>query len=274
MSKIKNTENQTKKLFLQRIVDVCVIILISLSVLNFYEMDWISVHTSKENILAIHFNMFSLYYSLAAVLFMFVLQNAFEFFSGRRIMYRYTSEKQMPAKLGRILKIIIVTLFIVLCSVVFTDKYSRTEFYSDGSIVEYNRDNQIVNEYSKSDIDFVELRTNHDSGRDMDYWTETVIYIKDSYYILKQGDYIAPDDYVVNPETERSLYGLRKVKETFSEKIKINRENLDTLFEVEHYYYTQAQAKELCEIFEADYDEIMLWLKEEWDIVLENEESK
>ncbi|MBQ7116760.1 MAG: hypothetical protein IJN88_00965 [Clostridia bacterium] len=270
----RNTENQTKSLFLKRIVDVCVIILISLSVLSFYEIDWSSVHTSKENLLALHFDMFGLYYSLAAMLFMFILPNALEFFSGRRIMYRYTSGKKIPAGLGRALKIIFVSLFIVFCSVSFADKYSRTEFYSDGSIIEYNRYNQIVNEYSKADIESVELRTNHDFGRNMNYWTETVIYIKDGYYILTQGDYLAPDDYEVNPETERSLYGLRKVKETFSDKIKINKEKLDTLFEVERYSYTQAQAKELCDIFEADYEEMMLWLKEEWDIVLDNQESR
>ena len=43
---------------------------------------------------------------------------------------------------------------------------------------------------------------------------------------------------------------------------------LDVLLQVEWTNYTQQQAKELCEIFEVDYNEMMLWLKEEWDIVI------
>ena len=130
----------------------------------------------------------------------------------------------------------------------------------------------MINEHKRSDINFVEVRTNHDFGRHVDYWTEAVIYIKDNYYIIKSDNYITPDDFEGVSETERSLYGLKKVKETFSDKIKINTENLNTLFEVEHYDYTQSQANELCEIFEVNFDEMMLWLKEEWNIVLENDE--
>lgn len=95
-------------------------------------------------------------------------------------------------------------------------------------------------------------------------------FVEDRYYTLTQKNYIAPDDYVVNPENERSLYGLKKIKEIFSDKIKINTENVDTLLHVEHLYYTKGQAKRLCEIFEVDFDEMMLWLEEEWDIVLED----
>ena len=121
-----------------------------------------------------------------------------------------------------------------------------------------------------SDIDSVEIRTNHDFGRHVDYWTEAVIDIGDSYFILKADDYIVPDEYVADTE-ECSLYGLKKIKEIFSDKIKINTENLGTLFEVEQYYYTKGQAKELCEIFEVDYDKMMQWLEEEWGIVLEDD---
>ena len=272
MNKIKNTENQTKKLYLQRIVDVCFIALFSVIILYFYEMYWLSVHTTKENMFAIHFDMFSTVYNLVALLFIFVLPNAFEFFSSRGIMYRFTSEKQIPAKLVRVLKIILFSVFVILFSVTFTDKYSRVEFYDTGNIVEYNKNNEVINEHKRSDINFVELRTNHDFGRHVDYWTEAVIYIKDNYYILKSDNYIIPDDFEGISETERSLYGLKKVKETFSDKIKINTENLNTLLEVEHYDYNQSQANELCEIFEVNFDEMMLWLKEEWNIVLENDE--
>ena len=87
---------------------------------------------------------------------------------------------------------------------------------------------------------------------------------------MKADDYIVPDEYIGNTE-ECSLYGLKKVKEIFSDKIKINAENLDTLFEVEQYYYTKAQAKELCEIFVVDYEEMMLWLEEEQGVVLEDD---
>ena len=93
----------------------------------------------------------------------------------------------------------------------------------------------------------------------------------DKYYVIKEKNYIAPWDYEDNIETERSLYGLSRVKENFSDKIKINTENIDTLLEVEHLYYTKAQARKLCEIFEVDFDEMILWLKEEWDIVLVGE---
>lgn len=271
MNKIKNTENQTKNLYLKKIVDVGIIALISLTVLYFYEMYWLSVHTSKENMLAIHFDMFSMVYSLVALLFMFVLPNVFDFFSNRGIIYRYTSEKQISTKVVRVLKTILFSVFITLFSITFFDKNSRIEFYDNGNILEYNKNNEITNEYKISDIDSVEIRTNHDFGRHVDYWTEVVIDVDDACYILKSDDYITPDDYVVNPETERGLYGLKKVKEIFSDKIKINAVNLDTLLEVEQYYYTKGQAKELCDIFEVDYNEMMLWLEEEWGIVLEDD---
>ena len=273
MNKINNTENHTKKLYLQNIVDVSIIALISLTVLNFYETDWLSVHSAKENMLAIHFDMFTTEYFVGAILFMFVIPNAFEFFAGRRIIYKYTSEKKLPGKLVRALKIFLFSLFIILLSVTLTDKYSRVEFYDTGSIIEYNKNNEIANEYNKNDIDSVELRINHDIGRSkyMDYWAEAVVYIGDNYYILRSGDYISPDDFEVNPDTERSLFGLKNVKETFYDKIKIDPENLDVLFEVERYEYTQSQAKKLCEIFEVDFDEMMLWLKEDEGIVLEND---
>ncbi len=273
MNKMENTENQTKKLYLKSIVDVGFIALISFIVLYFYEMYWLTVHTTKENMLAIHFDMFSTVYSLVALLFMFVLPNVFEFFSSRVIMHRYTSEKQVPTKVVRILKIILFSVFIIFFSITYSDKNSRIEFYDNGNIFEYNKNNEIINEYKISDIDSVEIRTNHSFGRHVDYWIEAVINTSDKNYILKSDNYITTDDYVVNPETERSLHGLRKVKEVFSNKIKINTENLDTLFEVEQYYYTKGQAKELCEIFEVDYDEMMLWLEEEWGIVLENDEE-
>lgn len=272
MSKTKTTENQTKKLFLQRIVDGCVIVLLSGAVLSIYEWDWISVHTSKENMLAIHFDMFSTYYEFAFILFFFFIPNFLEFVSGRRILYRYTAEKHVPSGLFRFLKVVLITVFIVLLSVTFTDKYSRVEFYNDGSIIEYNRQNQVENEYDESDIDFIELRTYHDVGRRINYWTEAVIHVKGNSFILSPADYIAPDDFEVNIDTERSLYGLGKIKESFPDKIKINAENIDTLLEVEHLYYTKEQVKQLCDIFEVDYDEMMLWLKEEWDIVLEGDE--
>ena len=271
MNKIKNIENQTKSLYLKYIVDIGFIALISLAVLYFYETYWFSVHTAKENMLAVHFDMFSTVYNLVALLFVFVLPKAFEFFASRGTMRRYSSEKQIPTKVVRVLKIMLFSAFVILFSVTFADKNSRVEFYDNGNIIEYNKNNEIVNEYKISDIDSVEIRTNHDFGKLVDYWTEAVIDIGDTCYILKSDDYITSDDYVINPETERSLYGLKKVKEIFSDKIKINTVNLDTLLEVEQYYYTKGQAKELCEIFEVDYDEMMLWLEEEWGAVLEDD---
>lgn len=271
MSKIITGENQTKNLYLKNIVDAGIIALISLTVLYFYEMFWLSVHTTKENIFAIHFDMFSKVYSLVALLFIIVLPNAFEFFSSRGIIYRYTSEKQIPTKVVRVLKIILFSVFIILFSITFSDKNSRVEFYDNGNILEYNRNNEIINEHKISDIASVEIRTNHNFGRHVDYWTEVVVDIDDACYILKPDDYITPDDYVVNPETERSLYGLKKVKEIFFGKIKVNTTNLDTLLKAEQFNYTRGQAKELCDIFEVDYDEMMLWLEEEWDIVLEDD---
>lgn len=270
MSVTKTTENQTKKLFLQRIVDGCIVVLISLFILAIYEDAWAIEHT-KENMFAIHFDMFSIYYLLAFILFLYVVPNFYEFISNRRILYRYFDEKRVTTKLARFLRIVLISFFIVVLSVLFTDKYSRVEFYNDGSIIEYNKHNQIVNEYNESDIEFVELKTNHSIGKVVTYWTEAVIYVKDNDFILTQGDYIAPDNYEVNIDTERSLYGLSRIKENFPDKIRINTENIDTLLEVEHYFYTQEQAKKLCEIFEVDYEEMMLWLKEEWDIVLESD---
>lgn len=270
MNKINNTENQTKNLYLKTIVDMAITALISLAFFYFYEMYWLSEHTAKENLLAIHFDMFGMVYSLIALLFMFILPKVVEIFSGKRIIYRYTSEKQIPTKLVRALKIILFSVFIILFSITFTDKNSRIEFYNNGNIIEYNKNNEIINEYEMSDIDSVEIRTNHNFGRHIDYWTEAVVDIGDSRFVLKFDDYIVPDNYVADTE-ECSLYGLKKVKEIFSDKIKINTENLDTLFEVEQYYYTKGQAKELCDIFEVDYDEMMLWLEEEWGIVLEDD---
>ena len=272
MEKIILSENQTKNFYFQRLVDCCIILLLSIIVLSIYESDWCSVHTSKENMLAIQFDMFSLHLTLVFLLFMYGIPNAFGFFGRIKFLYRYTSENKLSARLVRALKIVIVTVIIVLCSIMFADKYSRVEFYNDGSIIEYNKENQIVNEYLKSDVDFVELEAvcGH-SSKHVYYRAVANIYVNDSYYTLSQKNYIAPDTYVVNPDTERSLYGLKKVKEIFSDKITINKENIDTLLEVEHLYYTKGQAKELCEIFEVDFDEMMLWLEEEWDIVLEND---
>ena len=72
MNKIKNTENQTKNLYLKTIVDVGITALISVTFLYFYEMYWLSEHTAKENLLAIHFDIFGMVYSLVALLFMFI----------------------------------------------------------------------------------------------------------------------------------------------------------------------------------------------------------
>lgn len=268
MNETKTAENQTKKLVLQRIIDTAIIALVSVVILSIYEDAWLFEHSSKANMIAIHFNMFEFYSGLVVALLMFVLPYAFDFFSGRNIMYKYTSEKQMPTKLGRILKIVIVSLFIVLCSVMFTDKYSRVEFYDNGSIVEYNRHNQVENEYTESDIDYVLLKINHSNGRHVSYWTEAVIHISDNEFILREANYIAPDNDEFNYRTERSLYGLGKIKEVFSDKIIINTETLDILFEVEHYNYTKSQAEKLCKIYEVNYDEMMLYIKERWDIVL------
>lgn len=269
MSRIKTTENQTKNLILQKIVDGCIVVLISMFVLVVYEDAWTIEHI-KENMFAIHFNMFSLYYLLAFTLFMYVAPNFYEFISNRRILYRYNNEKRISSKLARFLKIVLISFFIILLSVLFTDRYSRIEFYNDGSILEYNRQNQVVNGYNKSDIDFIELRTNHSiGGRHITYWTEAVINLKDKSFCLTEGNYITPDNYETNYETERSLYGLKKIIENFPDMIKIDAENIDTLLHVEWVNYTQEQAKKLCEIFEVDYDEMMLWLKAEWDIVLE-----
>ncbi len=271
MSKIIAGENQTKNLYLQRLVDGCIILLLSLTVLSIYESDWCSVHISKDNMYAIYFDMFSIYYGLAFILFYFCVPNFFEFISGRRLMYRFTDKKQLPTKFVRILKVVIFTLFIVFCSVMLADKYSRVEFYNDGSIIEYNKDNQVINEYTESDIDFIELRTNYNhNGKHTTYWAEAVIYVKDKEFVLNENHYIAPDDYYVNIDIERSLYGLSRVKEKFPDKIKINTENIDTLLEVEYLYYTKDNARRLCEIFEVDFDEMMIWLEEEWDIVLDD----
>ena len=269
MNKIKNTENQTKNIILKKIVDGCIIVLISLIVLSIYEYAWRIEHT-KESMFAIQFDMFSLYYLLAPVMLFYVVPNFYEFISNKKILYRYSDEKRIPTKVARFLRIVLISFIVILLSMLFTDKYSRVEFYDNGNIIEYNKNNEIINEYKISDIDSVEFRTNDDFGWHVDYWTEAVVDIDDSCFILKSDDYIVPDDYIGDTE-ECSLYGLKKVKETFSDKIKINTDNLGTLFEVEQYYYTKRQANELCEIFEVDYDEMMQWLEEEWGTVLEDD---
>ena len=269
MSEIKPIENQTKNLILQKIVDGCIIILISLFVLTIYEDAWSIEHT-KENMFAIHFYMFNIYYILAFVMFFYVVPNFYEFIGNKRILYRYSDEKRIPTKFVRFLRIVLISFIVILVSVLFTDKYSRVEFYNDGSIIEYNRQNEVVNEYNKSDIEFIEIRTNHSLGRKVSYWTEAIICLSDKRFCMTGENYIAPDNYVTNYETERDLYGLQKIIENFPDKIKINTENVDTLLHVEWVNYTKEQAKELCEIFEVDFDEMMLWLEEEWDIVLED----
>lgn len=272
MSESKVTENQTQKLFTQRLLDGCITILISGFILATYQYDWTSVHTSKANLIAIYFDMFDIFFSMAFAVFMFILPHFIEFLNGKRILYKYTSEKQLPTKLKRLLKITLVTSFIILCAITFTDKYSRVEFYNDGSIVEYNRNNEIINKISKNDIDYVELKVSHTfGGRHISYWTEAVIYTDNNEFPLTYSNYITPYTYdETNSDTFAELYGLRKVKEVFADKIRINTENIDTLLEVEHWNYTQKQGRELCDIFEVDYDEIALWLDEEWDIVLED----
>ncbi len=270
MSKIMSGENQTKNLYLQRLVDGCIIVLISLIVLAIYEDAWRIEHT-KENMFAIHFDMFSFYYLLAFVVLFYVVPNFYEFISNKRILYRYSDEKRNPTKLARFLRIVLISFIVVSLSVLLTDKYSRVEFYNDGSIIEYNRQNDVVNENNKSDIEFIEIRTNHSlGGRHVSYWTEAIICLKDKKFCLTEENYITPDNYVTNYETERSLYGLKKIIENFPDIIKINSENVDTLLHVEWVNYTKEQAKELCEIFEVDFDDIMVWLEEYWDIVLED----
>ena len=269
MSKIMTGENQTKNIILKKIVDGCIVMLISLIVLSIYEDAWRIEHT-KESMFAIQFDMFSFYYLLAPVMLFYLVPNFYEFISNKKILYRYSDEKRIPTKLARFLRIVLISFIVILLSMLFTDKYSRVEFYDNGNIIEYNKNNEIINEYKISDIDSVEIRTNHDFGRYVDYWTEAVVDIDDSCFILKSDDYIVPDDYIGDTE-ECSLYGLKKVKETFSDKIKINTDNIDTLFEVEQYYYTKRQANELCEIFEVDYDEMMQWLEEKWGTVLEDD---
>lgn len=157
MNRIKNTANQVKNLQFQKIVDIAVILLSSIIALVIYNDYWLFEHASKENMLAMHFDIFSSYYFFVSVLFMSVIPNALEFFSGRSFLRRYTSENRLPPRLVRALKIVLLTVIIFLCSVMFADKYSRVEFYDNGRIVEYNKNNQIVNEYSKNDVDYVEL---------------------------------------------------------------------------------------------------------------------
>ena len=125
MNKIGNTENHTKNYNLQRLVDCCVILLLSIIILSIYESDWSSVHASKDNMYAIYFDMFGTYYSFAFILMYFFVPNFFEFISGsgRNFLYRYTSENKLSARLVRVLKIVIVTVVIVLCSIMFNDKY-------------------------------------------------------------------------------------------------------------------------------------------------------
>lgn len=270
MSEIKPTKNQTKNIILKKIVDGCIIALISLFVLAIYEDAWRIEHT-KENMFAIHFDMFSFYYLLAFVMLFYVVPNFYEFISNKRILYRYSDEKRNPTKLARFLRIALISFIVVSLSVLLTDKYSRVEFYNDGSIIEYNRQNDVVKEYNKSDIEFIEIRTNHSSGvRHVSYWTEAIICLTDKRFCLTVENYITPDNYVANYETERGLYGLKKIIENFPDIIKINSENIDTLLHVEWVNYTKEQAKKLCEIFEVDFAEMMVWLEEDWDIVLED----
>ena len=266
MNEFNTTENQTKNPFFQIIFDACLVAAFSFGVLSLYENYVTNIHSSKENMLAISFDMFSLYYTFIVLFLVLIVPNLFEIIINRRNIYRYKEEKRIASKLVRVLKIILSTLFIVLCLITFADKYSRVEFYSDGTIVEYDRNNQVERKYSKSDVDYVELRTNHVSGKN--YWTEAIIYINDYKFILKTENYIVPDNDEYIFYTDRNLYGLRSTKKVFSDKIKINSENIDTLLRVEFPYYNREQAEELCEIFESDYNEIAIWLEEEWGLVL------
>ena len=273
MIKYGTIGNQTGNLFMQRIVDGCIVAIVSLFVLAVYENAWTIEHT-KEDMYAIFFDMFSFYYYIALMLLFFILPSFLDGFKDRKIFYRYTDEKQMPTKIYRLLRGILLIVCVVLFSVVFSDKYSRTEFYNDGIIIEYNKHNEIVNKYDKSDIDFIELRTDYIYNKSQIYYfAEAFIQVKDNSFIISEVEFITPDFDGVNYETERRLYGLRKIKENFPDKIKINAEHLDALLETEYYDYTKTQAKELCDIFEVDYDEMMLWLKEECDIVLEKDEE-
>ena len=148
------------------------------------------------------------------------------------------------------------TLFGITKGNVFDDYVYKTDYPTIGDTVWYNI-------YFPAEKESFKARqyVRYKGGS----WTT-----RDSCFILKSDDYIVPDDYIGDTE-ECSLYGLKKVKETFSDKIKINTDNLGTLFEVEQYYYTKRQANELCEIFEVDYDEMMQWLEEEWGTVLEDD---
>ena len=263
--------NQTGNLFMQRIVDGCIVAIVSLFILAVYEDAWTIEHI-KEDMFAIFFDMFSFYYYTALLFLFFILPSILDGFKDRKIFYRYTDEKQMPTKIYRFLRGIVLIVCVVLFSVAFSDKYSRTEFYNDGTIIEYDKNNEVVKKYNKSDIDFVELRTDYIYNKSqINYFTEAFIHVKDNSFIISEDDFITPDFDGVNYETERRLYGLRKIKESFPDKIKINAEHIDALLKIEYYDYTQNQAKELCEIFEVDYDEMMLWLKEERDIVLEKD---
>lgn len=266
MKDINTTENQTKNPFLQIIFDACIVAAFSFGILSLFENYITNIHSSKENMFAISFDMFSLYYTFIVLFLVLIVPNLFEIIKNRRIIYRYTEEKRIPSKLVRVLKVILSTLFIVLCLITFTDKYSRVEFYNDGTIVRYDRHNQVEYKYSKSDVDYVELKTNHISGRN--YWTEAIIYTKDNSFVLKTENYIVPDSFEYNFHTECDLFGLQNVKRIFSDKIKINPENIDTLLHVMAPYYTKKQAEELCEVFETDYNEIAIWLEDYWGIVL------
>lgn len=269
MSTVKTPENQTKKLFLQKLVDGCIVVLISSIILKVYEGYWTSVHSSKEALFAISFDMFSVYYVFVSVLLIFIAPNIYEIIISKKLTRKYTTPKQLPSKLLRFLTILVVTIFISLCSLTFADKYSRVEFYTNGNIVEYNRHNEIENQYTEADIDFVELRTNNSLGKMTSYWTEAVFNVKYKKFILTSENYITALEYDVNYETEKSLYGLKTIKENFSDKIKIKNEKIHTLLRVESTSYTQHQAKELCDIFEVDYNEAIAYLGE-WDIVLDS----
>ena len=164
---------------MQRIVDGCIVAIVSLFILAVYEDAWTIEHI-KEDMFAIFFDMFSFYYYTASMFLFFILPSILDCFEDRKIFYRYTDEKQMPTKIYRLLRGIVLIVCVILFSVAFSDKYSRTEFYNDGTIIEYDKNNEVVKKYNKSDIDFIELRTNHSIGvRHITYWTEAVINLKD-----------------------------------------------------------------------------------------------
>ena len=149
MNTTKPTENMTKSRLLQLIVDICIIVLFSAIILTIYENYWSAVHISQKNLLAIHFDIFSNYLSFVFLLFMVIAPNFVEYICNRKTPYK-TDKKLKYTKLTRFIKIILVTVFVILIAVIFTDKYSRVEFYDNGNIIEYNKQNQTLNEYNKN----------------------------------------------------------------------------------------------------------------------------